>query len=185
MDKGFHAGKHRPKEERWEDKYEIAKLYKKDPQLFSDKQARTIMNWIRNQGKIIMTPKMELKWFELGEFNGISNSTMIKFWRANPMHEVCEKWVLNKKKQRNRLSNREKNWLITNNVLRVEDLHPDKSVEQCQKQMIIELQNTISFLEKTIFSITESIAGINKKVHEMEDLKNLMRTRYYAMTKRH
>ena len=184
MNKDFHTGKHKPKEDNWEDKYEIAKIYKTNPQMFGDKKGKMIMNWIRNQGKTIMTPKMEMKWFELGEFNGISNSTMIKFWRANPSHDVCKKWVLNKKKQRNRLRNREKNWLIANNVLRVEDLHPGKSVDQYQKQTIIELENTIRFLEKSIFSITENVAGINEDIAAMTNWKNFLSTRYYVMMKR-
>ena len=114
--------KHRPKEDRWEEKYLMAKLFKSNPNSFSDLDSRMIQNWIRNQNKTIMTQEMEKKWFDLGESTGISNKTMIQLWKTDPSHEACVKWAKNKKKQRKNLSEQEKQWLIFNNVLSKDDL---------------------------------------------------------------
>lgn len=129
--------KHRPQDcEKWELKYVKAKMYKSNPKKFCSEDAKMIQNWIKNQRSTEMTEEMQKKWLELGECAGISNEVMIDYWKRNKNHPVCQKWAINKKKQRKRLSDREKQWLIINNVLSRKELYDLNSEPLCSVEVI-------------------------------------------------
>ena len=134
--------KHKPQDcALWESKYLKAKSYKLNPNQFCSADAKTIQNWIRNQRSTEMTEEMQKKWLELGEYSGISNEVMIHYWKQNKNHQVCQKWANNKRKQRKRLTDREKQWLVRNNVLSRNDLYDFDSeplcIEKVSKQTFV------------------------------------------------
>ena len=136
----------------WETKYIKAKSYKSNPNQFCSADAKMIQNWIRNQRFTEMTEEMQKKWLELGECSGISNEVMIQYWKQNKNHQVCQKWANNKRKQRKRLTEKEKQWLIRNNVLSRNDLYDLNSEPLCTEKVSKQTFANSSDTLKTVFS---------------------------------
>ena len=114
--------KHKVNADKWYQKYQVIKQYKENPKMFSEEESKKLQTWMMNLNKCILTKDMELKWFKLGEFSGISDNTMIEFWKTDQKNEVCQRWKNAKLKWAKTLSTLQISFLRQEGVFSHEDM---------------------------------------------------------------
>ena len=83
---------YKPKPATWNKRYEYAKKYVENRNLFSKKEEKRVKQWIYNLKRTEMDEEMRSKAWDIGIYTMYTNDQMIEKYNEEPLHLACTNW---------------------------------------------------------------------------------------------
>ena len=83
---------YKPKRATWNKRYEDAKKYVENTNLFSKKEEKRVKQWIYNLKRTEMDEEMRSKAWDIGIYTMYTNDQMIEKYNEEPLHLACTNW---------------------------------------------------------------------------------------------